>query len=108
MPGDPLRIGVIGVGVLTLRGILPHLSQDDLEDRVRIEALCDPVLERAQAAAQRYGVPHAFASVGQMLAEADLDAVTVASPIGFHYQICRAALVGTVWRRLRRVPRGRD
>ncbi len=92
MPGDPLRIGVIGVGVLTLRGILPHLSQDDLEDRVRIEALCDPVLERAQAAAQRYGVPHAFASVDQMLAEADLDAVTVASPIGFHYQICRAAL----------------
>src|SRR6266536_276028 len=92
MPGDPLRIGVIGVGVLTLRGILPHLSQDDLEDRVRIEALCDPVLERAQAAAQRYGVPHAFASVDQMLAEADIDAVTVASPIGLHHQHCRAAL----------------
>jgi predicted dehydrogenase len=92
MPGDPLRIGVIGVGAVTLRGILPHLSQDDVEDRVRVEALCDPALERAEAAAQRYGVPRAFAGIDQMLAEADLDAVTVASPIGLHYEHCRAAL----------------
>jgi predicted dehydrogenase len=92
MPGDPLRIGVIGVGALALRGILPHLSQDDVADRVRIEALCDPALERAEAAAEHYRIPHAFASVDQMLAEADIDAVTVASPIGFHYQLCRAAL----------------
>ncbi len=92
MPGDPLRIGVVGVGAVTLRGILPHLSQDDVEDRVRVEALCDPALERAKAAAHRYHVRHVFASVDQMLAEAELDAVTVASPIGFHYQQCRAAL----------------
>jgi predicted dehydrogenase len=77
---------------VTLRGILPHLSQDDVEDRVRITALCDPALERAKAAAQRYRVRQAFASVDQMLAEAELDAVTVASPIGLHYEHCRAAL----------------
>jgi predicted dehydrogenase len=92
MPSDPLRIGVVGIGALALRGILPHLSQDDVQDRVRIEALCDPVLERAKAAARRYRVPHAFASIDQMLAEAELDAVTVASPIGLHYEHCRAAL----------------
>jgi predicted dehydrogenase len=92
MAGDAIRIGVVGVGAVTLRGILPHLSQDDVEDRVRIAALCDPALERAEAAAQRYRVQHAFASVDQMLAEAELDAVTVASPIGLHYQHCRAAL----------------
>ncbi len=92
MAGDALRIGVVGVGAVTLRGILPHLSQDDVEERVRIAALCDPALERAKAAAQRYRVRHAFASVDEMLAEAELDAVTVASPIGLHYQHCRAAL----------------
>src|SRR5437773_8934649 len=92
MPGDPLRIGIIGVGAVTLRGILPHLSQDDLDGRVRVAALCDPALERAEAAAQRYRVRHAFASVDEMFAEAELDAVTVASPIGLHYQHCRAAL----------------
>jgi predicted dehydrogenase len=87
-----VRIGVIGVGALALRGILPHLSQDDVKDRVVLEALCDPVVERAEAAAVRYGVPGAFASVAQMLAEAEIDAVTVASPIGLHYEHCRAAL----------------
>jgi predicted dehydrogenase len=89
---DHLRIGVIGVGALTLRGILPHLSQSDVEDRVRVEALCDPVFERAEAAAARYGIPSTFASVDEMLAEAELDAVTVASPIGLHFEHCRAAL----------------
>src|SRR5881396_937284 len=92
MAGDPLRIGVVGVGAVSLRGILPHLSQVDVADRVRVAALCDPALERAEAAAQRYRVRHAFASIDQMLAEAELDAVTVASPIGLHYQHCRAAL----------------
>ena len=47
----PLRLGVIGVGALTLRGLLPHLTQKDVADRVRVEAVCDPVLERAEAAA---------------------------------------------------------
>jgi predicted dehydrogenase len=92
MPSDPLRIGVIGVGAVSLRGILPHLSEDDVAERVRLEALCDPALERAEAAAQRYRVPRVFRSVDQMLAEAELDAVSVASPIGLHYQHCRAAL----------------
>jgi predicted dehydrogenase len=92
MPAEPLRLGVVGVGTLTLRGILPHLSMADVSRRVRIEALCDPVLERAEAAAARYGVPHAFPSLDRMLAGAELDAVTVASPIGLHHEHCRAAL----------------
>jgi len=89
---EPLRIGVIGVGAVTLRGILPHLSEDDVKHRVRVGALCDPVLERAEAAATRYGIPRTFAGVEEMLAEAEIDAVTVASPIAFHFEHCRAAL----------------
>jgi predicted dehydrogenase len=89
---EALRIGVIGVGALTLRGILPHLSENDVQDRVTVGALCDPVLERAEAAAARYGVPAAYASVDEMLAEAEIDAVTVASPIGLHFEHCRAAV----------------
>jgi predicted dehydrogenase len=89
---DALRVGVIGVGVLALRGLLPHLSQDDVRGRVRVEALCDPVVDRAEAAAARFGVPRVFADADEMLAEAPIDAVTVASPIGFHYAHCCAAL----------------
>ncbi len=89
---SPLRLGVIGVGALVLPGILPHLSQADVRDSVRLAALCDPVLDRAEAAAERYGVPRAFASVDELLAEGEVDAVTIASPIGLHYEHCRAAL----------------
>jgi predicted dehydrogenase len=89
---DPLRIGVIGIGALALRGILPHLSQEDVQDRALVGAVCDPVVERAEAAAAIYDVPQVFASVDEMLSGAAIDAVTVASPIGLHYGHCRAAL----------------
>jgi predicted dehydrogenase len=91
--GDRLRIGVVGVGAITLRGILPHLSQVDVAERVEIAAVCDPVVERAEAAAERYGVANVFDSLDAMLAVDAVDAITVASPIGLHYEHCRAALL---------------
>jgi predicted dehydrogenase len=87
----PIRIGVIGVGTLSLRGILPHLSQPDVADRVTITALADPVIDRARAAADKYGAAP-FASVDELLAQGDVDAVTIVSPIGLHFEHARAAL----------------
>jgi predicted dehydrogenase len=40
---EVVRIGVVGAGSVAVRGILPHLSQEDLRDRVRLMAICDPV-----------------------------------------------------------------
>ena len=88
----PLRIGVVGVGAIALRGILPHLTQQDVRDRVTVQALCDPVQERAHATAARFGVPAVYASIEELLADDHVDAVTVASPIGFHFEHCRLAL----------------
>jgi predicted dehydrogenase len=88
----PLRIGVVGVGALALRGILPHLTQSDVADRVIVSALCDPVAERAHGAAERFGVPGVFTSIEDLLEEGVVDAVTVASPIGMHFDHCRLAL----------------
>lgn len=84
MTDGPLGLGIVGVGTLTLRGILPHLTQDDIADRVVVTALCDPVLERARAAAERYGVPTAVADIDDLLARDDVDLVTIVSPIGLH------------------------
>ena len=67
----PLRLGVVGVGALMLRALLPHLTQRDVREAVVVEALCDPVLERAQAAAREYGVPKAYASLAELLADDD-------------------------------------
>jgi predicted dehydrogenase len=84
--GDPLRLGVVGVGSLALRAILPHLTQEDVKDRVRIQALCDPVMARAEAAAGQFSIPHAVADVDALVARDDIDAVTIASPIGLHFE----------------------
>src|SRR5262245_35579565 len=88
----PLRIGVVGAGSIAVRGILPHLSQEDVQDRVRLEAVCDPVAGRAEAAAERFGVERAFVEYEDLLAKGGVDAVTIASPIGLHYEQGKQAL----------------
>ncbi len=93
MPDEsPLRLGIVGVGALTLRAVLPHLTEPDVADRVTLTALCDPAVDRAKMAAAQFGVPDVYADIQSMLADGDLDAVTVVSPIGLHYEHCRLAL----------------
>jgi predicted dehydrogenase len=77
-----------------LRGILPHLTQADVADRVLVSALCDPVTERARAAAERFQVPQFFQTVDELVGSGAVDAVTIASPIGLHSEHCRVALEG--------------
>ncbi len=83
---DVVRIGVVGAGSISVRGILPHLSQADVQDRVVLSAICDPVPGRAAAAAEKFGATHAFTDYDDLLAKGEVDAVTIASPIGLHYE----------------------
>lgn len=89
----PLRIGVVGAGSIAVRGLLPHLNQTDVQDRVRLAAVCDPVPGRAEAAAERFGVERAFVDYADLLAQGEVDLVTIASPIGLHYEQGRQALL---------------
>ena len=81
-----MRIGVVGAGALAVRGILPHLTQDDSQSHVRVAAVCDPAPGRAEAAAQRFGIPSSFTSIEELLDRGDVDAVTIVSPIGLHHE----------------------
>lgn len=89
---SPLRIGIVGVGTLTLRAVLPHLTQKDIGDRVVVTALCDPVIARARDAGTKFSVPNVYADLDAMLADDQIDAVTIVSPIGLHFAHCHAAL----------------
>ena len=89
----PVRLGVVGAGTVALRGILPHLAQSDVHDRVRVAAVCDPAPGRAGRAATLFHIPHAFLSVEELLADGEVDAVSIASPIGLHYEQGRQALL---------------
>jgi predicted dehydrogenase len=89
---DVVRIGVVGAGAIAQRGILPHLSQADVQDRVRLAAVCDPVPGRAKAAAAKYGVEQHFLTYEELLESGNVDMVTLCSPIGLHYQQGRMAI----------------
>lgn len=90
--GDILRAGLVGCGSVSQRGILPHLSQDDARERVRLVAVVDTVAERARQSAERFGVPAHFTDVEEMLTKTDLDLVVVATPIPFHFANAMAAI----------------
>jgi len=85
-------MGVVGAGSISVRGILPHLAQEDVQDRVCMTAVCDPAPGRAQAAAEKFGIPAAFENYQQLLESDSVDAVTLASPIGIHYQQGKLAI----------------
>jgi predicted dehydrogenase len=89
---EPLGMGVVGAGAIGIRGALMHLSLPDVQDRVRLAAVCDPVPGRAQAAARKYGVAAFYETYEELLADLNVDAVTLCSPIGLHYEQGMAAI----------------
>lgn len=89
---DEVRLGIVGTGSISIRGLLPHLTQPDVQDRVKVVAVCDPIFERAQAAAAKFEVPHAFQEYEALLDAGVVDAVSIASPIGLHYEQGKMAI----------------
>ena len=51
---------------------------------MQVVAVCDPAPGRARAVAERFAVPSAFTGYDELLGE--VDAVTIASPIGLHHE----------------------
>jgi UDP-N-acetylglucosamine 3-dehydrogenase len=68
-----MRVGVVGVGRHASRNIYPSMAMAGLE----IVATCARHQGRADAAAARWGAPHAFDSAEKMLASVDLDGVVI-------------------------------
>ena len=93
---DQVRMGIVGAGSVSLRGILPHLTLEDIKEQVTVTAICDPVPGRAEAAADKFDVPQAFEDYEDLLASGNVDAITIASPIGVHYQQGKQAIAAGI------------
>jgi predicted dehydrogenase len=83
----PLRVGVVGCGVIAQVMHLPHLAE--LRGRFEIAALCDVSEPVAAACADRYGVDTVYTSWHDLVAER-LDLVMVLTS-GSHAPIAVAA-----------------
>lgn len=81
-----LGMGVVGAGAIGIRGACMHLSQSDVQDRVRLAAISDPVVGRAEEAAVTYGVARHYVTYEELLADPNVDMVTICSPIGLHFE----------------------
>jgi len=87
-----LKAGLVGCGSLSQRGILPHLSLSDVQERVRLVAVVDAVADRARQSAERFQVPAYFTTIEAMLAQVDLDLVLIITPIPYHFPNAMAAI----------------
>jgi predicted dehydrogenase len=86
-----IRLALAGLGSVSQRGILPHLAQADALERVDLVACCDVVPGRATETARVFGWSEAYDDYDQMIAQADVDIVLIATPIPAHYdQIMKA------------------
>jgi len=84
-----IRIGVIGVGwwanAVHVRGIRSHPDAE-------LAALCCRSEEKLRAAGEDFGVEALFTDYRDLLARADLDAVTISTTHDAHYPTALAAL----------------
>lgn len=87
-----LKAGLVGCGSLSQRGVLPHLSLADAQEKLELVAVADVVAERAQATAERFGVPAHFTTIEEMLDKTDIDIALIITPIPFHHPNAMAAL----------------
>src|SRR2546421_5763717 len=83
---SPLKMGIVGAGSIGIRAALAHLALPDVQDSVVMTAVCDPVPGRAKAAAEKYSAGESFEDYDEMLARADIEAITLGTPIGIHYE----------------------
>ena len=89
-----IGLGIVGGGTIAQR-VLRHLVQPDVAERVSLTAICDPVADRARAAAEKFGIARWFSGYQELLACDEVDAVTIASPINFHFEQVRQALLAS-------------
>ena len=85
---EKIRIGIVGAGNIAANAHMPAYA---VCDKAEVVAVADLNLERAQSFAKRFGIPNAYASVEDMLAAEQLDAVDVCTWNNGHAPVTIAA-----------------
>ncbi|PPA69801.1 Gfo/Idh/MocA family protein [Jeotgalibacillus proteolyticus] len=83
-----LKIGVVGAGSIAQ---LRHLLEYADNEHVEVAAICDINEERANEAAEKFGIAKVFTDYHDLVKE-DLDAVSVCTPNYLHAPVSIAAL----------------
>lgn len=85
---DKIKVAIVGAGNIAQSAHLPaYLKRNDVE----LVGIADLNLERAQQAAQKFGIKAAFGSVEEMLANVDCDYVDICVWNRYHSAVAIAA-----------------
>ena len=84
-----MRVGVLGAGAWAEFAHIPGYKRDP---RCELVAIADPVVERATAFAEKFGIPHVHDSHAALIGRDDIDLVDVCTPSTTHFELSWAAL----------------
>jgi predicted dehydrogenase len=84
-----VRVGVLGAGAWAEFAHIPGYKRDP---RCELAAIADPVVERARAFAEKFGIPHVYDSHAALIGRDDIDLVDVCTPSTTHFELSWAAL----------------
>lgn len=91
-PNDTVGYGIIGCGVIAP---FHGTALKEYVQGVRMLACCDEVPERARQFAEKYGIPKVYTAIDDLLADPEIDAVSVCTPSGMHGEmVIRASHAG--------------
>ncbi|QKJ88605.1 Gfo/Idh/MocA family oxidoreductase [Paramixta manurensis] len=85
---NKVRVAVVGAGIYGANHIQAYAWNRDVE----LVAVCDFKPERLAAVAEKFGV-NTYTDVNQMLAQENLDAVSIATPDAYHLEPALAAIM---------------
>jgi predicted dehydrogenase len=90
MSNDPVKFGVIGAGGIATRRTIPGMLE---ADNCRLVAVMD--VQNVEQIAAQFGVKKAYTTEAELLADPEIEAVYIASPVWCHArQIAQAAEAG--------------
>jgi predicted dehydrogenase len=84
----PLRIGLVGAGMVSRHHLI---AWADIADQAKVVAIADPSSDNAARRGAEFAIPASFASMEEMLAAGNIDAVDIAAPRQFHTILVRLA-----------------
>lgn len=87
--GATVGVGVLGAGAWAEFAHLPGYKRDP---RCTLVAITDPIRERAEQFAVKFGIPHVCAAAEELIARPDIDLVDVCTPSATHFELSWAAL----------------
>src|SRR5436190_23692968 len=84
---DRVRIGIVGVGNIATLNVPGYLAHEQCD----VVALCDPRPEVLERRGREWNVRRLYASVDELLADDEVDAVEILSPTPLHAEHVIAA-----------------